>query len=119
MSESMEFNIVKEELEGITILKVFGRIDRAVVSEFSNEVKKALKESNYKLVIDMGGVIHINSLGVGVLINSLREARLEGGNLILANLNNTLKRILKIMGLFRLFVYTNSVEEAVKFFDEK
>jgi len=106
----------RKELErGIILLVVDGSIlgGRDAIS-LNDEIQKLVAEGGRKFVVDMKAVDHINSSGLGILINSVNTARQAGGDLKIANASVRVLDLLRITKLNQIFVPYNSVEEAVK-----
>ena len=64
-------------------------------------------------VVDLGGVRHMNSSGLGMLIGALTTARNTGGDLRLAGVEGRIQTLLEITQLTGVFKSYGSVEEAV------
>ena len=63
-------------------------------------------EGARNVVVDLGGVRHMNSSGLGMLIGALTSVRNAGGDLRLAALGSrvqTLLSVTKLLGVFQTF----------------
>ena len=68
------------------------------------------------VVVDLGGVRHMNSSGLGMLIGALTSVRNAGGDLRLASVSgrvHTLLSVTKLLGVFQTF---ETVDAAVASF---
>ena len=62
--------------------------------------------------IDISDIRYINSSGIGVLITILTKFRNKGGEVILVNPSEHVKKLLIITKLNAIFTIVNSIEEA-------
>ena len=87
------------------------------LEKFVERVHSLKEEGNNKVVLDLGGVRLINSVGVGTLVGLRTSLRNAGGDVRLANLSEKAEMILvAIAQLSRVFKIYNTVEEAVASF---
>ncbi|MGB9591697.1 MAG: STAS domain-containing protein [Candidatus Kryptoniota bacterium] len=106
----------RKELEkGVILLVIDGSIlGGPDAISLNDEVQKLVGEGKRKFVVDMKAVEHINSSGLGILINSVNTVRQAGGDLKIANASVRVVDLLRITRLNQIFAPYNSVEEAVK-----
>jgi anti-sigma B factor antagonist len=113
----MPLGLSARNVAGSSVLLCRGRI---VLGEESarlrHVVKEALGESSY-IVLDFGGVTHIDSTGLGVLVGLHASARNAGGGIKLANLNPRLQDLLGITRLLTIFEIFDSAEDAAGSFN--
>ena len=64
-------------------------------------------------VVDLGGVRHMNSSGLGMLIGALTTARNASGDLRLANVGDRVRALLEVTQLLGTFQTFASADEAV------
>lgn len=101
------YNAVILELHG----NVMGGPDAA---ELNTLLHKLLDEGKKNVVIDLSNVKFINSSGLGILISALTTMRNGGGDLKLANVTEKIQSLLMITKLILIFEHYDTVEEAVK-----
>lgn len=97
---------------GAAVLEVVGDVDMASSTALRNAAIRLLRDrSEPKLVINLGGVQYIDSSGVAVLIEVLREARRQKAKLRIACLNDGPRDVLQLTRLLDLFdVHTTEAE---------
>ncbi len=64
------------------------------------------------VVLDLAGVHHINSAGLGGIISSMITLRKAGGDLYLAEIGENVQGVLKITHLTEVFRHYKTIEEA-------
>ncbi len=114
----MEFSFLKKEDIGIYELKgnLIGETDGIAITEsFSDKLEEGL----LRFVINLEGLQHINSSGLGVLITLLTKARKVGGELTLANPSSYINNLLLITKLNTIFQIHASIDDAVNSFMDK
>jgi anti-sigma B factor antagonist len=107
----------KDMLEsGIVVLEVSGKImggEEATL--FHGKIHEYISTSHNKIVVDLGKVDWMNSVGLGMLISALTTVKNSGGRLVLANITK-IESILTITRLISVFEHYDSRDEAVKSF---
>ena len=90
---------------GTTTLRVAGEIDVATSPELRRELHRLLDDDARLIVVDLSGTTFIDSSGLGVLVGvlkRLREAE-RGDALVLAGLQEPVRKVFDITGLTDLF----------------
>jgi anti-sigma B factor antagonist len=82
--------------------------------ELMDLVSDKLNESVNRCAIDLALVRYMNSSGIGVLITLLTKFRNKGGELILINPSEQIKKLLIITKLNSIFVIVENEEEALQ-----
>jgi len=89
--------------DGSWTVSVSGRLNGASAPEFKNHIIDMVDGGKKKLVIDMSGLVFIDSSGLSALISGLKCAREPGGWLKLAGLRDQPLSVIKLMLLDRIF----------------
>ena len=100
-----------------SVVSVAGDIDYSNSGELQEAINHALTEAHLaRLVVDLQGVAHIDSSGLGTLVDGLREARLKNVRFVLCGLGNSLRRVLERTRLSTLFDIRPTRQEALGHF---
>ena len=83
------------------------------INEFQDSIMNALRDDKKLFVIDLGGVDHINSIGLAVLIRAYTSTKKADAEMILASLNLKVKEMLSMTRIDSLFKIYETTEEAV------
>jgi len=82
--------------------------------ELMELVNDKLNDNINRCAIDLSQVRYMNSSGIGVLITLLTKFRNKGGELILINPSEQIKKLLIITKLNSIFVIVESEQEALQ-----
>jgi anti-sigma B factor antagonist len=111
-----ELTVETRDVEGVTLLYPKGFINAHTVRVFEGEIQKALAQGQFKIVVNCAGLAYIASAGLGAIMGAIEEIRGNGGDLRLANLNETVRNIFEILGFHHLYrVYPSEVEAITSF----
>ncbi len=110
----MDFNITKED--DITVIHVVGDLVAGKLYDIKKRTNELLQEDNPKIILDLTDVNFVDSSGVGFLINILKTLASKNIGLKIANINDTVKNVLKQMKLYSFFEHYESVDEALESF---
>lgn len=114
-----ELQVDSRELEGVTLLYPKGFVNAHTVRLFESEIQKALDEERYRLVVNCSGLTYIASAGLGALMGVIEEVRHHGGDIRLADLNETVRNIFEILGFNHLYrIFPSEVEAILSFREE-
>jgi anti-sigma B factor antagonist len=75
-----------------------------------------INDGKKNLGIDLSEVRYMNSSGIGVLITILTKFRNAGGDIVLINPSEQIRKLLVITKLNSIFKVFSTVEEAERFF---
>lgn len=110
------FEIIEKLNDDVQVLEIIGELDALVAPKLKETFNKLIEKDIIKYVIDFKGLVHINSLAMGILRGKLQVVKEMGGDIKIINLNNHIKTIFETIGLDEIFeIYTNE-EEALKNF---
>lgn len=98
---------------GYSLLRPEGELDAFTVAPFRRAM--ADMAGTGWLVIDLSGVVFVDSAGLGALISGIRRIRERGGEVVVACGRPGLSRVLESTGLNSVVAVTASVEEAQRF----
>jgi anti-anti-sigma factor len=122
MASSYRYISVQED-DGVLILAIeLARVDRYELAEsMGRELVEAVQaKSSPKVVVDLGKVAYMSSVGYGPLISLRSRVREAGGRLILCGLAGVVKEMFEATRLLinphspkSLFEFTDTCEQAV------
>lgn len=112
-----KLHIAERQVDDVTILTLTGEVmqddgDLAI----RQTIHDLIGRGRVKIVVDLGGVTHIDSSGIGMLAAKLKTVRESGGDLRLLNLTRRSQRILGMMKLTTTFEMFEEEAAAVQSF---
>ena|SRR5271167_3015372 len=103
----------------VTIVDVSGRI---VLGEESAALRDLvcdlLSKGHKQILLNLGDVNYIDSMGLGSLVGAFARVRKQGGELKLLNFTNKVSDLLQITKLYTVFDVMNDEAVAVKSFGQ-
>ncbi len=93
-------------------MKVDGEVDLSNAAGLRQHLIQQVQEANYNIAVDLSGVEFMDSSGLAVLISGLRRTKEHDGSLVLISPTASVKRVLAITGLDKVFDIYDSVEKA-------
>ena len=91
-----------------------GDLDLYASVAFCNAVMARLEGGTPRVVLDFTSVRYLDSSGVGALIRLLQKARTLGGELRVAHLKGTPKKVLEMSNIISLLKVAPDVETALQ-----
>ncbi len=107
-----------EEINGVQVLKVDNLLNPIDNQEIIEKVQNLISEGFSNYVINLDDMGFMNSTGLTFMISILTRARSAGGDVAIANLSDTIKKILLITRLNSAFSVHDSLEEALASFEK-
>jgi anti-anti-sigma factor len=108
--------ISDRRIDNAVVLEVTGRIDNDTSETFrlllSPFLRGCTREGD-RLVLDFSGVDYISSVGLRVLMLAAKQARKQGGTVVVANLHSVVREIFEISRFNLVFECFSSVREAL------
>jgi anti-sigma B factor antagonist len=110
------FEFEKVDREHVSVLKISGNLDTSTSKLLKRALTELIKEEHYNIVVDMKKVVQINYMGVGTLLERLRQLRRLSGDLKLAGLNRVTRKALSMVGASKVFETYDTEEDAIASF---
>jgi anti-sigma B factor antagonist len=106
--------IAERHLDKATIFDVSGDIDLATSPELRKALLRELREARIpRVVLNLQAVRYIDSSGVASLVEGLKVSRDLGARFILFGLNTTVREVLQLSKLVKIFEICENEEQAV------
>jgi anti-sigma B factor antagonist len=113
-----ELSVESLEREGVMLLYPSGFINAHTVRLFEGALQQALDGGCYRIVVSGASLRYVASAGLGALMGVIEEVRTNGGDIRLAELNDTVRNIFEMLGFNHLYRIFPSEQEAVLSFRE-
>ena len=104
--------IAARHFDKTTIFDISGDIDLATSPQLRKALLHELRELKMpRVVLNLGAVRYIDSSGVASLVEGLKASRDVGSRLILFGLNKTVREVLQLSKLVKIFeIYENEAQ---------
>jgi len=95
----------------VTKVTIEGRLVAAVAPTLREEILARLQDG-MNVLFDLSGMVHVDSSGLGVLVQVLQKVKSGGGKVVLAALQPGPKIVFDITKVSRVFEIVPTVEDA-------
>jgi len=116
----MTMKMTNSEVDGVSVVKLDGRI---VLGEESNSLREKLKslvsDGKKKIVLDLADVKYIDSSGLGVLVAAHVSAKNQGASVRLCHLGEKFHDLLQMTKLLTVFDVYDTEATAIHSFQSK
>ena len=109
-------NITKKEA-GVYFVLLKGSIDSETYQDLDAKLKGIIAQSAKVVVLNMGYVSYISSMGIGVMIKTKKAIEDMRGSFIMTNLQPQIKRVFEVVKALPGMHIFESVEEADDYLD--
>ena len=104
-------------VEGVAIVDISGQLRLGEATGRLREVVQQLMRDGYqKILLNLSGVIHIDSSGIGELMMNYTTLRNQGGELKLMNLTKNVRNLLQVTRLYTVFDVHDDQTSALRAF---
>jgi len=95
------------------VVSAFGELDIASVEPFERELAGSIDRGARRLIVDLTGVMFMDSVALGVLVRDAKRMRSSGGECVVVADDPRILRVFEITGLDRMFEIERSLAEGV------
>ncbi len=111
-------SIETQKSEEIAIVRVEGEVDEDGVRQLRIALVNCLRDNGYNVVVNLSGMKFISYMGVGVLVERLRQFRSYDGDMKLVGLNLYTQRLFRMTGVTSLFDVYDNEADAIREYQE-
>lgn len=89
-----------EQKDHGVIVYLNGELDHHYTLELRTKIDDLLEhESIHSLIFDFGGLVFMDSSGIGLILGRYNKLKLSGGTVSVRNLTPSVKRLVEVSGL--------------------
>ncbi|HMN04917.1 MAG TPA: STAS domain-containing protein [Flavobacteriales bacterium] len=109
------FNLSVSEQEGAKVFHLHGRLmDQQQADYLMNVLDEHLKGNDgVNVILDMDGLVYMNSTGLNIMISVLTSTRKAGGQVLLAAVSHGVRQLFVVTKLDTVFPILDNVELAL------
>jgi len=105
--------IEQKQVAGQVVFLVSGRMDSENAPHFEQKCRACIAEGLTGLVVDLGELAYVSSMGLRSFISIAKMLQDKGGALRICRLKGLVKQVFEITGLLEMFRVYESVEAAL------
>ncbi len=111
-----ELFVETREIGEVSLIYPRGFINAHTVRLFEAEIQRAVAAGRFNLVVSCQGLAYIASAGLGAIMGAIEEVRENGGDIRIAELNESVRNIFEILGFDHLYkIYPTELEAISSF----
>jgi anti-sigma B factor antagonist len=114
----VNFSAVIRRTGEVSIVDLTGQLTSFAGGVLRQTVGDLMKRGKKQIVLNVGGLVYLDSSGVGALVNCYMSVIKQGGEMKVVGLTPKVEEVLKITQLYRIFQEFHDEEEAVQSFPE-
>jgi anti-anti-sigma factor len=88
-------------------------MDAESAADFESECEACIAEGFKNIVIDLGGLTYVSSMGLGAIVKIAKQLRDSGGDVRICCLTGLVRQLFEITRLNHVFPPHDSVESAL------
>jgi anti-sigma B factor antagonist len=108
-----DLTVESRQVGDVMVISPRGFINAHTVRQFEQALTGAIAGGHEKILINGSGLAYIASAGLGVIMGLIEEVRSRGGDIRLAELNETVRNIFEVLGFNHLCQVLSSEREGV------
>jgi anti-sigma B factor antagonist len=106
--------VESRQMGDVTVIAPKGFINAHTVRQFEQALSGAIDGGHLKILINGAGLAYIASAGLGVIMGFIEDVRSKGGDIRLAELNETVRNIFEVLGFNHLCKVLTSEREGLE-----
>lgn len=97
------------------VVTLVGELDHHSAEEVRVKIDDRIDRENIKkMIFDFSEVTFMDSSGIGVVIGRYKKLSMRKGELSIVSVNNSIKRVFELSGMFKIIKIYENLDEAVR-----
>jgi anti-anti-sigma factor len=106
-------NLDTKTLEDYLVIEFDGRLDAVTADEVEVKIYDLINRGNKNIILDFAKLMFISSLGLRVVLATLKKVKALGGKLRVCNMNEEITEVFDISGFNSIFTIFETLEQAL------
>lgn len=99
----MNFSATIRQVGQVSVVEVVGKLTSLESGALRSSIAKLLKEGRKQIVLNLSGLVYLDSSGIGDLVGTYMSVIKGGGEMKVVGLSDKIEEILKITQLYQVF----------------
>ena len=99
--------------DGVTVMKVSGRMDATTVAAFNEECQKQLSSGSGHFIVDLGGLEYISSAGLRGILSMGKACKAAKAALAFCSMQAMVADMFKLSGFTSILTVYATLDEAL------
>ena len=99
----MNFSATIRQAGHVSVVEVTGKLTSFESGALRNSIAQLLKEGRKRILLNLSGLVYLDSSGVGDLVHTYMSVIKSGGEMKVVGLTDKVEEILKITQLYQVF----------------
>ena len=99
----MNFSAIIRQVGQVSVVEVSGKLTSFESGALRNSIGRLLKEGHKQILLNLSGLVYLDSSGIGDLVHTYMSVIKSGGEMKVVGLSEKVEEILKITQLYQVF----------------
>ena len=99
----MNFSAIIRQVGQVSVVEVSGKLTSFESGALRNSIGRLLKEGHKQILLNLSGLVYLDSSGIGDLVHTYMSVIKSGGEMKVVGLTEKVEEILKITQLYQVF----------------
>ena len=99
----MNFSAIIRQVGQVSVVEVTGKLTSFESGALRTSIAKLLKEGRKQILLNLSGLVYLDSSGIGDLVHTYMSVIKSGGEMNVVGLTDKVEEILKITQLYQVF----------------
>jgi len=112
----VNFSAIIRQVGNVSVVEVTGKLTSLESGALRNSIAQLLKEGRKQILLNLRGLLYLDSSGVGDLVHTYMSVIKRGGEMKVVGLTEKVEEILKITQLYQVFQEFQDEQSALQSF---
>jgi len=99
----VNFSATIRQVGQVSVVEVSGKLTSFESGALRNSIARLLKEGRKQILLNLSGLVYLDSSGIGDLVHTYMSVIKSGGEMKVVGLTEKVEEILKITQLYQVF----------------
>ncbi|MBN2097288.1 MAG: STAS domain-containing protein [Candidatus Omnitrophica bacterium] len=109
---------ITEKKSNVYLVALKGSIDVETYQELEEKLKRMINDQTKAVILDLGGVDYISSIGIKVVLWAKKALQAQNANFAMTNLQPQIKKVFDVMKILPIIDIFDDMPEADKYIDQ-
>lgn len=106
-------NLHTKTIEDYLVIEFDGRLDAITADNVEVKINDFINRGNKNIILDFANLVFISSLGLRVVLATLKKIKAVSGKLRVCNMNEEITEVFDISGFNAIFIIFETLDEAL------